>query len=204
MGKKITLGVIIVIAIGVAVAIFGNSHGQLFSNSDNTMNSSTPQERVLSLTSPAFAHNSTIPERYSCDSEQQVNPELHISGIPDGTESLVLLMDDPDIPQQFKEQRGIDDFDHWALFNIPSTTTVIAEGEAVGVPGVNGRGENAYAGPCPPPEFEPTEHRYFFKLFALNDTLNLEEGATHEEIRAAMNGKVVAETELVGRYDRSN
>jgi hypothetical protein len=156
------------------------------------------------LTSSAFSHNGTIPNKYTCDGEN-INPPLEIIGVPAGAQSLALLMDDPDIPQIFKEQRGIDDFDHWALANIAPDTMLIPEGATPqgGVVGVNSAGNNVYAGPCPPPEYEPTEHRYIFKLYALDTVLELNDGATHEEIRSAMEGHVLGETELVGLYDRS-
>src|SRR3989344_2843820 len=79
---------------------------------------------MLSLTSTAFKHGDSIPLKYTCDGEQTVNPPLTIRGIPGGTQSLVLLMEDPDIPKKTKPD---DMFDHWVLFNIPPVLTTIAE-----------------------------------------------------------------------------
>ena len=158
---------------------------------------------AFSITSPAFEHNGSIPRIFTCDEEGASNPELQISGVPEEAVSLAMLMDDPDIPQVFKDERGIDSFDHWTLFNIPTDTTGILEGESVGTVGVNGRGENGYTGPCPPPEYEPTEHRYFFKLYALDTELDLSEGATKGEVLEAMEGHIIEQTELVGLYDRA-
>ena len=157
----------------------------------------------LTLTSSAFTHGGTIPEMYTCDGVN-INPPLTISGIPEGTKSLALIVDDPDIPQVFKDQRGIDSFDHWTVYNLPPDTTEILEGSVVGSVGLNsrGEGESAYTGPCPPTEYEPTEHRYFFKLYALSGTLNFIKAPTKAEVEQAINGMVIQQAELVGLYDR--
>jgi len=93
-------------------------------------------------------------------------------------------------------------FDHWVLFNIPAETREIPEGGSVGVAGANGAGKNAYTGPCPPPQYEPSEHRYIFKLYALDSELPLRAGATKADVEKVMEGHIVAQTELVGRYKR--
>ena len=157
---------------------------------------------TFTLTSSSFAENESIPELFTCDGAN-ISPELHIAGVPTDAVSLVLLVDDPDIPQVFKEQRGIDDFDHWALFNIPVNTVVIPQGGTAGLAGVNGRGEFEYTGPCPPPDLKPSKHRYIFTLYALDIELALSAGATHDEIRDAMEGHILAEATLIGVYDRS-
>ncbi len=111
-------------------------------------------------------------------------------------------MDDPDIPDFYKKQNGVDAFDHWILFNIPPDTKVISE-TTEGVAGMNGFKQTGYRGPCPPREYEPAEHAYSFRLYALDTILALEEGATKQEVEKAMEGHIAAETELVGRYERS-
>lgn len=156
---------------------------------------------ALSLTSPAFQHNASIPSQFTCDAEN-VSPPLSISGVPKGAKSLALLMDDPDIPKVFKEQRGIDSFDHWTLFNIPPDTSEIAQGGSAGTRGANSAGKNEYTGPCPPREYEPSEHRYFFRLYALDSLLSLGTGATKQEVLAAMEGHVLEQAELMGKYKR--
>lgn len=156
----------------------------------------------MKLTSSAFQHNGTIPSKYTCDG-QNISPPLRIEGVPSNAKSLVLIMDDPDIPAEVKQSRGIQVFDHWVLFNIAPTTSSIKENSSVGTSGKNGRGESQYTGPCPPPQYEPKEHRYFFKLYALDSTLNLKEGATKNEVEKAMSGHIIAQTELIGRYQRS-
>ena len=154
----------------------------------------------MKLTSSAFEMNGKIPSRYSCDGEN-INPELIIKDVPENTESLVLIMDDPDIPESVKEQRGIQVFDHWIVFNILKETRKIEEGKNPdGVLGNNSKGELGYTGPCPPDK----EHRYFFKLYALDKKLDLKEGATKKEIIEAMQDNIIDHSELIGRYERKN
>jgi hypothetical protein len=161
------------------------------------------QNAMLTLSSPAFTHNDIIPSTYTCDGEG-VSPPLAISGVPDGTESLVLLMDDPDIPEVVKADRGIEKFDHWVLYNIPPETTEIPEGASAGSDGLSSRGEPGYVPSCPPPQYEPAEHRYFFRLYALDATINFVKAPTLDEVRAAIEGHILEEATLVGRYERTN
>ncbi|MCB9810826.1 MAG: YbhB/YbcL family Raf kinase inhibitor-like protein [Candidatus Nomurabacteria bacterium] len=152
---------------------------------------------ALTLTSPAFADGGSIPARYTCDGEN-VNPELHISGVPEGTKSLVLVMDDPDIPDSVKESRGIEKFDHWVLYNIPPDTTVIKEGEMVGSEGLSSRGEVGYVGSCPPDR----EHRYFFRLYALPDIVNFIKVPTLDEVEVIAKESAIESAVLMGKYER--
>ncbi|HQU07876.1 MAG: hypothetical protein B7X04_02285 [Parcubacteria group bacterium 21-54-25] len=158
---------------------------------------------TLTLASTAFAHAGRIPKKYTCDGEN-VSPPLTISGVPKGTVSLALTMEDPDIPQFAKEKFGIDVFDHWTLFTIPPSTTEIAEdASSVGKEGVTTSGKTGYTGPCPPPDHEPKEHRYFFRLYALDAELSLVDGVTKDRVLAAIKGHVLATTELMGTYTRA-
>ena len=156
----------------------------------------------MTLTSSAFENNGMIPAKYTCDGDKLLSPPLFINGVPEATESLVLVIDDPDIPEIFKKQNGIDAFDHWTLFNIPPETREIHEGGTAGVTGANTRGDARYTGPCPPPEYEPSEHRYVFKLYALREPLQLSAGAMKRDVLSALAPLVIAEAELVGRYSR--
>ena len=201
MNGKCISCLLVGLIIGAAIIYFFTTN--IASTPEEVMDAMEKDSMALTLTSSAFEHNATIPPLYTCDSDN-ISPPLSISGVPESTVSFALIMDDPDIPQVFKEQRGTDSFDHWALFNIDPSVTEIAEGEAPGVQGTNGRGENKYTGPCPPPEYEPTEHRYFFKLFALDTMLDTPEGATKAEVLTALEGHVLEQAELVGLYDRSN
>jgi len=153
----------------------------------------------MQLTSSAFNHNMSIPSKYTCDGDRTKNPPFSISDVPEEMKSLALIMNDPDVPKQIRTD-GV--FDHWILFNIPAETTEILEGVSVGTPGVNSSGKNLYTGPCPPPQYEPSEHRYIFKLYALDTMLNLQAGTTKKEVLDSMKGHVLAETELIGRYKR--
>ena len=156
----------------------------------------------LSITSPAFENDGVIPAKYTCDGGN-MNPPLTISDIPEGTVSLAIIMDDPDVPKVLKPD-GM--FDHWVVYSIPvepgQTLLEIPEASAPGVQGVNGRGQEAYTGPCPPPEYEPSEHRYFFKVYALSTELTFLAPPAKTEVEAAMNGFIIGSSELIGRYAR--
>ncbi|MDO8566918.1 MAG: YbhB/YbcL family Raf kinase inhibitor-like protein [bacterium] len=155
---------------------------------------------AFSLTSSAFENSGTIPAKYTCDGDKKLSPPLLINSVPEGTKSLVLIMDDPDVPKQLRPD-GV--FDHWVVFNIPPDTKMIPEGGPIpGIQGVNGAGNAAYTGPCPPREYEPSEHRYVFKLYALNAQLTLPAGATKKDVLNALAPLLVGETGLVGRYSR--
>ncbi|MFP4645277.1 MAG: YbhB/YbcL family Raf kinase inhibitor-like protein [Candidatus Woesearchaeota archaeon] len=145
----------------------------------------------LTILSPAFGDNEDIPAKYSCQGED-VNPELHIEDVPDGAQSLVLIMDDPDAPGGT--------FDHWIVFDIPSETSVIAE-DSVPEEATQGRndfGNNEYGGPCPP----SGTHRYQFKLYAIDTTLELPEGSTKEDVLAAIEDHVIEEDILTGLFSK--
>jgi Raf kinase inhibitor-like YbhB/YbcL family protein len=157
---------------------------------------------AFTLTSSAFLNNGTIPAKYTCDGNRELSPPLIISDVPEVAKSLVLIMDDPDIPEIVKQKIGLSAYDHWTLFNIPPETREIPEGGTVGTPGATTEGELRYTGPCPPPEHEPSEHRYIFKLYALIAPLDLPAGAKKEQVLDALAPLLIAETELVGRYSR--
>ncbi|MBI2617838.1 YbhB/YbcL family Raf kinase inhibitor-like protein [Candidatus Kaiserbacteria bacterium] len=152
----------------------------------------------MALTSPVFENGELIPSKYTCDGEN-VSPLLAISGVSEDVQSLVLIMDDPDVPKAVRDNQM---FDHWVLFNIDPTTTHIGEGEGPGILGSNTMGEAAYIGPCPPTQFEPKEHRYIFQLYALDTMLDIREGASKEVVKSAMKGHILQKTELMGKYSR--
>ncbi len=149
----------------------------------------------MKLSSPAFEHGERIPARFTCDGANLV-PPLQISDIPSDARTLVLIMDDPDVPKLLRSD-GM--WDHWVVFNIPAGTTEIREGEEPD--GIHGKGTGGnldYFGPCPPDR----EHRYFFKVYALDGELDLPEGATKQEVETALEGRLLAKAELMGRYQR--
>lgn len=166
----------------------------------NTSNNST-ETMSFSLTSPVFQHNESIPSKYTCDGEN-LHPPLLIHDVPEGAESLVLIMDDPDIPQEIKDTRGISKFNHWAIYNIPADTKEIEEGVTVGTLAQNSTGESAYIGPCPPPEYQPTEHQYVFRVYALPAQLNFIQAPTLDEVETAASSSALGRAELIGRYER--
>lgn len=149
----------------------------------------------MQLTSPAFEPQKSLLPQYTCDGEG-MNPPLSITDVPANTKSLVLIMDDPDVPAEIRPDRM---WDHWIVFNIPPDTSEIPEGqEPAGVHGEGTSGNLEYHGPCPP----DGEHRYFFKLYAIDTMLGLSEGVHKVEVEQAMEGHVIEQTELVGVYDR--
>lgn len=164
----------------------------------DTMEPMAEPAAVLTLASDAFQNGGSIPAKFTCDGEN-ISPALSWTGVPVGTRSLALLVDDPDIPKQLKADGT---FDHWTLFNILPDVEGIPEGGSAGTVGANGAGKSAFMGSCPPRQYEPAEHRYFFRLYALDVILDLSEGATKKEVLAAMEGHVLQEAELVGRYRR--
>jgi Raf kinase inhibitor-like YbhB/YbcL family protein len=145
--------------------------------------------KELVVRSPAFEKNKQIPLKYTCDGED-VNPPLTIEGIPEKTKSLALIMEDPDAPA------GL--FIHWVAWNLPATGTV-EEKSAVGNAGLNTAKKKGYHGPCPP----SGTHRYFFKVHALDTTLNLAALSEKEDLENAMQGHVLAQGELIGLYRRT-
>lgn len=151
--------------------------------------------KSMLLTSPAFNHNQSIPPKYTCDGEN-ISPPLRISAVPTDAKSLVLVMDDPDVPKSIRPD-GM--WDHWLVFNIPPETKEIPEGrEPSGIHGRGTGGNSNYMGPCPPDR----QHRYFFKLYALDTKLDLPAGSSKKQIEEAMSGHILEQTELIGLYTR--
>lgn len=193
------LGLMFLVVFVGAYVLFERAEAPTTENKELILQESkTPTPMTLSLTSPAFEDGGLIPSKYTCDGEN-INPELHIEGVPEGTKSLVLVMDDPDIPDAVKESRGIEKFDHWVLYNIDPATTVIPEGAPVGSLGKNSRGEEAYTGACPPDR----EHRYIFRLYALSGKLNFIAAPTLEEVETAAKSMSLGEAVLVSHYERT-
>ena len=154
----------------------------------------------LTIESSAFEANGVIPTRYTCDGDN-VSPPLSWSNVPEGTRSLVLIVDDPDAPDPEAPKMT---FVHWVLYNIAPDTTGLAEGVATGdLPPNTGEGLNnwdktGYGGPCPP----IGRHRYFHKLYALDTMLGDLGEPTKDDLEAAMADHVIAQAELIGTYQR--
>ncbi|HLO89458.1 MAG TPA: YbhB/YbcL family Raf kinase inhibitor-like protein [Nostocaceae cyanobacterium] len=159
-------------------------------------NSLTPAAKTMKLVSSAFENNSLIPPKYTCDGED-FSPPLSWDEVPPQTQSLVLIVDDPDAP--------IRTFVHWVIYDLPPTSRQLPEqipqGKTINSGGVQGKNDFdklGYGGPCPP----SGTHRYFFHLYALDKKLNLPSGASKSQILTAMDGHVLAKGELIGRYQR--
>lgn len=183
----------------ILIAVYALQLKQTPTNPDTMSTSTASMNITLSITSSAFEQNGRIPSKYTCDGDRSINPPLVFSGVPEGAKSLALIMDDPDVPKALHAD-GV--YDHWILFNIPISTTGIPEGASAGVAGANGSGKSAYTGPCPPPQYEPSEHRYIFALYAIDTILSLKEGAIKQEVLKAMEGHIIQQAQLVGKYKR--
>lgn len=147
---------------------------------------------TFALTSSAFAQGERIPTKYTCDGEDS-SPPLQWRNPPPGTQSFALIMDDPDAP--------VGTWIHWVLFNLiadiqelPEQATLPAGAQD----GKNSWGRTGYGGPCPP----SGTHRYFFKLYALDTTVNLTASPDKAQLLRAMEGHILAQAEVMGTYSR--
>lgn len=150
----------------------------------------------IEVKSSVFEEGGMIPKQYTCDGAD-VSPPLTWTSIPEGTKSIALICDDPDAP--------MGTWVHWVLFNLPAGVNELPENvpsektlETGGVQGTNDFGNIGYGGPCPP----GGTHRYYFKLYALDRELNLHAGAKKKDLLKAMEGHIMAEGQLMGRYKR--
>ena len=149
----------------------------------------------MKITSSAFQNEGKIPSKYTCDGDN-ISLPLSISDVPTKAKSLVLIMDDPDVPKEVREE-GV--WDHWVVFNMPADVREIPEGhEPPGTPGKGTNGKTGYYGPCPPDR----EHRYFIRIYALDTNLDLPEGSDKVTIEIAMTNHVIGKDYLMGRYER--
>jgi len=154
------------------------------------------EKMALTVTSMAFEEGGMIPRQYTCDGAD-ISPPLSFSGVPEKSTSLALIADDPDAP--------MGTWVHWVLFNIPPDTTGLPENVppdqtlANGAKhGVSDFGKFGYGGPCPP----SGTHRYYFKLYALDAMLDLSGRVTKKNLLSAMEGHILAEGQLMGKYRR--
>ena len=143
------------------------------------------------LQSSAFDHDGPIARRHSCEGED-LSPPLSWSGLPEGTRSLALLVDDPDAP--------VGTFTHWLAWGLDPGAEGLGEDEAAPVEGRNDFGTSGYRGPCPPPGHG--RHRYSFRLYALDSDIDLSPGAEQGELQRALEGHTLAIAELIGTYER--
>jgi len=177
--KKVLIIFLVIICVGIAFS---------FAQKENIF-----YNFGMQITSPQFKNGGNIPALYTCDGKG-INPPLVFKDVPKGTKSLALISDDPDAPNGT--------WDHWVLWNIPPETTEILE-NSIPNGAVLGKtswpvNANKYGAPCPP----SGSHRYFFKLYALNTILNLSINSTSQDLMNAMQDYILAEAELMGRYQR--
>ena len=154
----------------------------------------------IELTSRAFSHNDSIPTIYTCDGKD-ISPPLSWSSLPDGTRSLVLIVEDPDAPDPRAPKMT---WIHWVLYNLPAGISGLGENAANGnlpvgaMEGLNSWGRTGYGGPCPP----IGRHRYFFKLYGLDSMLPDLGQPNKEKLLHAMQGHILGRAELIGTYQR--
>jgi len=140
--------------------------------------------------SSEFSDNDKIPINYTCDGKNII-PPLKISDIPSHTKTLTIIVDDPDAPSKT--------WVHWIIFDIPASPPEMEiKDNSLGKEGINDFKKIGYNGPCPPSGM----HHYHFRVYALGDELALSRGATKKEIEAEMKGKILAESELIGIYQK--
>lgn len=189
MKKIIILTSLFILIIGSTFFIFAKQQKSPIIKSEE--NNLTISQSSMKITSSAFEHNQNIPSKYTCDGEN-VNPALKFEDIPANAQSLALKVDDPDAPSKT--------WDHWVVFNINPSAKEIAENSTPqeAVEAMTDFGRPGYGGPCPP----SGTHRYFFKLYALDISLNLDLKATKADVEKAMQGHILAQTELIGLYKR--
>ena len=156
---------------------------------------------ALTLTSSAYSSSGDIPARYTCEGAD-ISPPLSWNSVPDGTRSLVLIIDDPDAPDPAAPKLV---WVHWVLFNItPERTTLSEDASSGNLPpgakqGLNDWQNIGYGGPCPP----IGRHRYYHRLYALDTRLSFSSPPTRDEVDAAMAGHVLSEGTLMGTYEKS-
>lgn len=142
----------------------------------------------MKLSSPAFENNKFIPAKFTCDADN-ISPQLSIENIPKTAKSLALIVDDPDAP--------MGTWVHWVVYDMPVAPR-INENSVPGTLGITSSGKKPYSGPCPPSGV----HRYFFKIYALDEKLNLLQGLDKAGLLKAMKGHILDEAELIGLYKR--
>lgn len=198
--KYISLGLLFIGI--VAFAIFANqpARERTFSSVPLPLLASTTTG--FTLTSPEFKDGGMLPRKYTCDAGGAEPPELLISSAPEGTKSFILIIEDPDIPDAIKQKNNLETFVHWVFYNIPGDTTVIRRGTTPGEWGITSANGTDYVPPCPPPEYDPNEHRYVFTLYALDRVLDVGSAPRATALRKLLQPHLLAETRIVGRYSR--
>lgn len=164
----------------------------------SNMRAQTKKDVTMRLTSPNFENKESIPHHFTCQGKD-TSPELQWDNVPEGTKSFVLIVDDPDAPDPKAPQTT---WVHWVVFNMPADKRRLQAGENIpdnqlGVNDFENKTQKKYGGPCPP----IGQHRYFFKLYALDTLLDVTH-ANKQKIEKAMKGHILATAELIGMYQK--
>lgn len=187
--KKVFIFVFIFIVIALAVwfAVINNKEKV---QDQTSQAANITKQNNMEITSPQFGDNQNIPKDYTCDG-QDINPPLEFNNLPQNTQSLALIMDDPDATTTWV---------HWLLWNIDPSVNSISENSVPSgaVQGKTSSGQNAYGGPCPPSGI----HHYHFTLYALDAKLDLPTYSQKADLEKAMADYIIAQAELVGLYSR--
>lgn len=186
--NKISFFVIFFCLVMLGLGIY---YGQNFLHSSKVKEFNQTQITSMQLTSSAFKHEQSIPSQYTCDGED-INPPLTVTEVPEEAESLVLIVSDPDAPNKT--------WIHWTMWNInPDQQKIEQDSVPQGVvEGQTDFGQSGYGGPCPP----SGSHRYFFKIYVLDQELNLAPGVNKEQLEEAMTGHIIDKAILMGTYSR--
>jgi len=183
-------GIFCLLVLLVCLCLFTGIGGEVYAKTKGGAN------MAITITSAAFTGGGMIPREHTCDG-RDISPPLAWSGVPEGTKSLALICDDPDAP--------VGTWVHWVLFNLPATADELPQGipgdkvlKNGAIHGINDFRKFGYGGPCPP----GGTHRYYFKLYALDIELSRAPGIIKAELLKAMQGHILAEGQLMGRYKR--
>lgn len=188
MRKIITLLIASIVVLTIIILLFLQKNRLAEKKKFATLQQSNTPMKIVS---PLFMDGDNIPARFTCQGEN-VNPPLQFIEVPHEAESLVLIMDDPDAP--------MGTWVHWTIYEMERTETFIDVNSKpkTGIEGMTSFGKPGYGGPCPP----SGTHRYFFKLYALNSKLHLPDNADKKQIEAAMEGHVLQQAELMGKFSK--
>ena len=185
--------VVLTLIISISVACGNRSQSK---SPTSVAETATPNKNEIKVTSVAFQEGQAIPRQYTCDGIN-VSPPLEWSGVPKSAKTIAIIADDPDAPAGT--------WVHWVLYNLPADNIGVVENvpstetlKAGGFQGKNDFGKIGYGGPCPP----SGAHRYFFKVYALDNELPLTAAATKAELENAMSGHIVLQGQLIGTYRR--
>lgn len=194
--------ILILAAISTFIAIRGKNIGE-YEAYRQKQQKIMLQNKTLKITSVDFMEGGKIPMQFTCDAGKTMpNPRFIIEGVPEGTKTFVMAMDDADIPAAVKAMIGKPKYDHWILFNIPGDLREITSIDAPGTVGKNDAGGSGYTGPCPPDNMEPYEHRYVFRLYALPESLSFEKEPTLDEVEAVAKENATDVATYMGTYSR--